>query len=134
MERKLRAWIEGLKARRNKWVIVTKEMCLALAKKRDSRLDNLKHHQFQNWWLAEINHRFGQRVENFFLEWLALVVEALGEKEKVPIPPHHLMAMWIRDAWELISEVDMKAATEVAYFRDGLAICQVVGMFWRRLL
>ena len=65
---------------------------------------------------AEINQRFVQHVENFFLEWLAPVVEALGEKEKVPSPPSHLMAMWIRDAWELISEDDIKAATHAAYF------------------
>ena len=37
------------------------------------------------------------------------MVAALGEKEKVPSPPRHLMAMWIRDAWELISEDDIKA-------------------------
>ena len=46
------AGVHGFVAQRNKWVIVTKKMCLALARKWDSRLDQLKPHQLQNWWLA----------------------------------------------------------------------------------
>ena len=43
---------------------------------------------------------------------IAPVLEALGEKEKFPSPPCHLSAEWIRGAWELISEENIKAATE----------------------
>ena len=43
----------------------------------------------------------GNRI-SFWSGLLAPVVDALSE-EKVPSPPRHLMAMWIRDAWELIS-------------------------------
>ena len=69
----------------------------------------------------------GQHVENFFLKWLAPIGEALGDKDKVPSPPHHLMAKWIRDAWEVISEEDITAATRAAYFPNGLAFAKLLG-------
>ena len=53
------------------------------------------------------------------------MVDALS-KEKVPSPPRHLMAMWIRDAWELISEDDIKAATQAGYFPAGLAFANLL--------
>ena len=36
------------------------------------------------------------------------------------------MATWIRDAWEFISEEDIKAATLAAYFPEGLAFAQLL--------
>ena len=62
---------------------------------------------------------------SFWSGLLAPVVDALSE-EKVPSPPRHLMAMWIRDAWELISEDDIKAATQAGYFPAGLAFANLL--------
>ena len=65
------------------------------------------------------------------------MVEALGEKDKAPSIPHRLMVKWVRDAWELISDEDIKAATQAqgCLFPRQLDMCQVVGhrIFWRGL-
>ena len=77
---------------------------------------------------AEINQRFGQQAAcgEFFSEWLAPIVEALGDKDKVPSTPRHLMAKWIKDAREMIFEGDIKAATHAAYFSDALAFAKLL--------
>ena len=62
---------------------------------------------------------------SFWSGLLAPVVDALSE-EKVPSPPRHLMAMWIRDTWELIFEDDIKAATQAGYFPAGLAFANLL--------
>ena len=47
---------------------------------------------------------------------------------RVLTPPRTTSAptMWIRDAWELISEDDSKAATRAAYFPTGLAFSKLL--------
>eukprot|EP00670_Eutreptiella_braarudii_P029006 CAMPEP_0174378928 /NCGR_PEP_ID=MMETSP0811_2-20130205/122369_1 /TAXON_ID=73025 ORGANISM="Eutreptiella gymnastica-like, Strain CCMP1594" /NCGR_SAMPLE_ID=MMETSP0811_2 /ASSEMBLY_ACC=CAM_ASM_000667 /LENGTH=152 /DNA_ID=CAMNT_0015531291 /DNA_START=2108 /DNA_END=2564 /DNA_ORIENTATION=- len=56
------------------------------------------------------------------------MVEALGEKDKAPSIPHRLMVKWVRDAWELISDEDIKAATQLkaAYFPGSLTCAKLL--------
>ena len=59
------------------------------------------------------------------LHCFPIILEKLSDKDPVPAPERRLMVIWIRDAWEQISDEKIQRATKTAHFPKGMKLSEL---------
>ena len=128
----LRRW---LICRQNCQNLVTKKMMIKKAKEVSATIHALTASRLEDWWAMfrrrrrnkkMVNGAFKSSLEESYAEWVE--DKLMGEKRKrgpVPVPSREETATWVLEAFNAITENDIKAACRAAYFPKGMKLSEL---------